>query len=125
MTSATVTSLLTTKVCLATTHQTSTELRKKVRFSLRTAQQSCTAGRSTFITGQMPIRTGLTKVGLPGAEQGLQPQDITMATALKDMGYATGQFGKTTLVTKMKCCQQTTVLMSSWVTLPLERGRRA
>ncbi|EJB0367325.1 arylsulfatase [Vibrio parahaemolyticus] len=63
-------------------------------FTAYYAQQSCTAGRSTFITGQMPIRTGLTKVGLPGAEQGLQPQDITMATALKDMGYATGQFGK-------------------------------
>ncbi|MCJ8304065.1 arylsulfatase [Shewanella sp.] len=58
------------------------------------AEQSCTAGRSVFITGQMPVRTGLSKVGLPGAPQGIQPQDITMAQALKDLGYATGQFGK-------------------------------
>lgn len=85
-------------------------------FTAYYAQQSCTAGRSTFITGQMPIRTGLTKVGLPGAEQGLQPQDITMATALKDMATRQANLVKTTLVIKMKCCQQTTVLMSSWVT---------
>ncbi|MUK63074.1 sulfatase-like hydrolase/transferase [Aliivibrio fischeri] len=57
-------------------------------------QQSCTAGRSAFITGQMPVRTGLTKVGLPGAKQGLQAQDITLAQTLKDQGYVTGQFGK-------------------------------
>ncbi|MGF1862933.1 arylsulfatase [Photobacterium profundum] len=64
------------------------------KFTSYYAQQSCTAGRSAFITGQMPIRTGLTKVGLPGADQGLQPEDITMAQVLRDMGYATGQFGK-------------------------------
>ncbi|WP_372147680.1 arylsulfatase, partial [Vibrio sp. 10N.222.52.C3] len=58
------------------------------------AEQSCTAGRSVFITGQMPVRTGLSKVGLPGASQGIQPQDITLAQTLKDLGYATGQFGK-------------------------------
>ncbi|BBZ43487.1 arylsulfatase [Mycobacterium parmense] len=58
------------------------------------AEQSCTAGRAAFITGQNPYRTGLTKVGLPGAELGLQPQDPTIATALKAQGYATGQFGK-------------------------------
>ena len=57
-------------------------------------QQSCTAGRAAFITGQSPIRTGLTKVGLPGATQGLQPQDPTVAEVLKAQGYATGQFGK-------------------------------
>lgn len=57
-------------------------------------QQSCTAGRAAFITGQSPIRTGLTKVGLPGAPQGLQPQDPTVAEVLKPLGYATGQFGK-------------------------------
>jgi arylsulfatase A-like enzyme len=57
-------------------------------------QQSCTAGRAAFITGQSPIRTGLTKVGLPGAPQGLQPQDPTVAEILKPLGYATGQFGK-------------------------------
>src|SRR6516164_4618424 len=58
------------------------------------AQQSCTAGRAAFITGQSPIRTGLTKVGLPGANQGLSAKDPTVAQALKAQGYLTGQFGK-------------------------------
>jgi len=57
-------------------------------------EQSCTAGRAAFLTGQIPFRTGLTKVGLPGAPQGLQPQDVTLAQLLKPHGYATGQFGK-------------------------------
>ena len=57
-------------------------------------QQSCTAGRAAFITGQSPIRTGLTKVGLPGAPEGMQPEDPTIATLLKPLGYMTGQFGK-------------------------------
>jgi arylsulfatase len=57
-------------------------------------QQSCTAGRAAFITGQSPIRTGLTKVGLPGATVGLQPEDPTIADLLKPLGYVTGQFGK-------------------------------
>ena len=57
-------------------------------------QQSCTAGRAAFITGQSPIRTGLTKVGLPGADIGLRPEDPTFADLLKPLGYATGQFGK-------------------------------
>jgi arylsulfatase A-like enzyme len=58
------------------------------------AQQSCTAGRACFITGQNPIRTGLTKVGLPGVNIGLQKEDPTIAEMLKPLGYATGQFGK-------------------------------
>ncbi len=57
-------------------------------------QQSCTAGRAAFITGQNPIRTGLTKVGMPGADLGLRPEDPTIAELLKPLGYATGQFGK-------------------------------
>ncbi|HNV22831.1 MAG TPA: sulfatase-like hydrolase/transferase, partial [Candidatus Hydrogenedentes bacterium] len=57
-------------------------------------QQSCTAGRAAFITGQHPFRTGLLKVGLPGAALGLQPQDPTIADLLKNHGYVTGQFGK-------------------------------
>jgi arylsulfatase len=57
-------------------------------------QQSCTAGRAAFITGQSPIRTGLTKVGLPGAPEGMTDEDPTIATLLKPLGYATGQFGK-------------------------------
>jgi len=58
------------------------------------AENSCTAGRSTFITGQACLRTGLCKVGMPGASVGLQKGDITIAQALKSHGYATGQFGK-------------------------------
>jgi len=58
------------------------------------AQQSCTAGRAAFITGQSPYRTGLLKVGLPGAKEGLQKEDPTIAELLKPLGYATGQFGK-------------------------------
>jgi arylsulfatase A-like enzyme len=57
-------------------------------------QQSCTAGRAAFITGQSPIRTGLTKVGLPGAKLGLGPDDPSVADFMKHVGYATGQFGK-------------------------------
>jgi arylsulfatase len=57
-------------------------------------QQSCTAGRAAFITGQNPVRTGLTKVGMPGAEAGLQAEDPTIADLLRPLGYATGQFGK-------------------------------
>ena len=58
------------------------------------AQQSCTAGRASFICGQNPIRTGLTKVGMPGAAVGLHKEDPTIAELLKPLGYATGQFGK-------------------------------
>ena len=58
------------------------------------AQQSCTAGRAAFITGQSPVRTGLTKVGLPGAPEGLSAKDPTLANLLKGQGYMTGQFGK-------------------------------
>jgi len=57
-------------------------------------QQSCTAGRAAFVTGQSPIRTGLTKVGLPGAPEGMTKGDPTIATLLRAQGYATGQFGK-------------------------------
>jgi arylsulfatase A-like enzyme len=57
-------------------------------------QQSCTAGRAAFISGSVPVRSGMTKVGLPGAKEGWQKSDVTMATVLKGQGYATGQFGK-------------------------------
>ena len=65
-----------------------------VRFTDYYGEQSCTAGRAAFITGQNPYRTGLTKVGMPGADIGLRAEDPTIATALKSCGYATGQFGK-------------------------------
>jgi len=57
-------------------------------------QQSCTAGRGAFITGQSPLRTGLTKVGMPGSDLGLKVEDPTIAAYLKTKGYMTGQFGK-------------------------------
>jgi arylsulfatase len=64
------------------------------RFTDWYGQQSCTAGRAAFVTGQSPIRTGLTKVGLPGADIGLRAEDPSVAEILKPLGYATGQFGK-------------------------------
>jgi len=68
--------------------------REGMMFTDYYAENSCTAGRSTFITGQSCKRTGLSKVGVPGAAVGLQDRDITIAQALKPLGYATGQFGK-------------------------------
>lgn len=65
-----------------------------IRFLHYYAEQSCTAGRAAFITGQHGIRTGLTKVGFPGAPMGMSQLDPTIAGALKSLGYATGQFGK-------------------------------
>ena len=65
-----------------------------VAFTDYYGQQSCTAGRAAFIGGNVPVRTGMTKVGLPGAKEGWQKTDVTMATVLKSRGYATGQFGK-------------------------------
>jgi len=68
--------------------------REGMMFTDYYAEQSCTAGRASFITGQSGLRTGLTKVGMPGAAVGLQKEDPTIADLLKSQGYATGQFGK-------------------------------
>jgi arylsulfatase A-like enzyme len=68
--------------------------REGMMFTDYYAEQSCTAGRSSFITGQCTLRTGLSKVGIPGATAGLQARDATIAELLKPLGYATGQFGK-------------------------------
>jgi arylsulfatase A-like enzyme len=65
-----------------------------MRFADYSAEASCTAGRANFITGELPIRTGLTTVGQAGATTGMPAQAPTIATALKSMGYVTGQFGK-------------------------------
>ena len=65
-----------------------------MRFTDAYGEQSCTAGRAAFITGQSGYRTGLTKVGIPGATIGLQAEDPTIADLLKNQGYVTGQFGK-------------------------------
>src|SRR5262245_39822411 len=67
------------------------------RFTDFYGQQSCTAGRAAFITGQSPIRTGLTKVGLPGAKLGLSFEDPSVAEFLKNFDYETGQFGQNNL----------------------------
>ena len=68
--------------------------REGVAFTDYYGQQSCTAGRAAFISGSVPVRSGMTKVGLPGATEGWQASDVTMATVLKGQGYSTGQFGK-------------------------------
>lgn len=68
--------------------------REGVMFTDHYAQPSCTAGRAAFITGQYPIRSGMTTVGRPGAPLGLKPESPTLAEVLKPLGYATGQFGK-------------------------------
>ncbi|HPF68103.1 MAG TPA: arylsulfatase [Flavobacteriales bacterium] len=65
-----------------------------VSFTDYYGQQSCTAGRAAFLGGNVPVRTGMTKVGLPGAAEGWQKTDVTIATVMKGQGYATGQFGK-------------------------------
>jgi arylsulfatase A-like enzyme len=65
-----------------------------ILFTDHYAQPSCTAGRAAFITGQMPIRTGMTTVGIPGSTRGIQKEDPTLAEVLKSQGYATAQFGK-------------------------------
>ena len=79
-------------------------------------EQSCTADRATFITGQSVFRTGNSKVGLPGAATGLQKEDPTIAELLKPLGYATGQFGKNHLVTVTSFCRQYTGSTSSMAT---------
>jgi arylsulfatase len=68
--------------------------REGVAFTDYYGQRSCTAGRAAFINGSVPVRTGMTKVGMPGAKEGWQKTDVTMATVMKSLGYATGQFGK-------------------------------
>ena len=68
--------------------------REGLSFTDYYGQQSCTAGRAAFLNGSVPVRTGMTKVGMPNAPQGWQKTDVTFATVLKAQGYATGQFGK-------------------------------
>src|SRR5262249_4176200 len=68
--------------------------REGLMFTDYYGEQSCTAGRAAFITGQSVFRTGNSKVGMPGAAEGLQKEDPTIAELLKPLGYATGQFGK-------------------------------
>ena len=75
-------------------------------------QQSCTAGRAAFISGQSPMRTGLLKVGLPGAKEGLSDKDPTIADLLKPLGYMTGQFGKNHLGDRNEFLPSNTSMLS-------------
>jgi len=68
--------------------------REGILFTDHYGQPSCTAGRAAFITGQLPIRTGMTTIGIPGSPRGIQKENSTLAEVLKSQGYATGQFGK-------------------------------
>ena len=88
-------------------------------------QQSCTAGRAAFITGQSPIRTGLTKVGLPGAELGLKKEDPTIAELLKPLGYVTGNSVRTTSATATSTCPRHTASTSSSATCITSTPRRS
>jgi len=88
------------------------------------AQASCTAGRAAFITGQIPLRTGLTTVGLPGAPLGLQAEDPTLAELIKPQGYLTAQIGKTTWVTATSSSRQSMGLTSSTATSITSTPRR-
>ncbi len=90
------------------------------------AEQSCTAGRASFITGQHGLRTGLTKVGLPGATLGLRKEDPTIAELLKPLGYATGQFGKNHLGRPQRVSAHGAWLRRVlWKPVPPERRGRA
>ena len=77
--------------------------RNGIMFTDHYAQPSCTAGRAALITGQYPIRSGMTTVGRPGAELGLKKETPTLAEVLKAQGYATGQFGKNHLGDILNC----------------------
>ena len=84
-----------------------------VRFTDFYGQQSCTAGRAAFITGQSPIRTGLTKVGMPGATLGLSFEDPSVGNFMKGFGYATGQLARIISATAMSICPPCMDSMSS------------
>ena len=88
-------------------------------------EQSCTAGRSSFITGQSVYRTGLSKVGIPAAPIGMNEKLVTIAAVLKEQGYATGQFGKNHLGDLNTCCRQPWLRRILRQPLSPERRRRA
>jgi arylsulfatase len=96
-----------------------------VTFTDYYSQQSCTAGRACFITGQNPIRTGLTKVGMPGATVGLQKEDLTIAELLKPLGYATGRSARTIWATVTNSADHTWLRRVPRQSLSPERGGRA
>jgi Sulfatase len=89
------------------------------------AQASCTAGRAAFITGQIPMRTGLTTVGLPGAPQGLQPEDPTLAELLKPEGYRRPKSGRTTSAIAINFSPPFTASTNSTATCTISMPRRS
>jgi hypothetical protein len=96
-----------------------------VAFTDYYAQQSCTAGRAAFIGGSVPVRSGMTKVGLPGAEQGWQETDVTMATVLKSSATAPASSARTTRATSTSTCRPTTASTSSSATSTTSTPRRS
>jgi len=95
------------------------------RFTDFYAQASCTAGRAATITGQLPMRTGMTTVGLPGAPIGLQHEDPTLAELLKGEGYMTAQIGKNHLGDRTSSCRPFTGSTSSTATSTTSMPRRS
>ncbi len=95
-----------------------------MRFTDSYGEQSCTAGRASFITGQSVFRTGLSKVGLPGSPVGLQAEDPTIAELLKNHGYATGQFGKNHFGDRTSSSRRCTASTSSSGTCTTSTPRR-
>jgi arylsulfatase A-like enzyme len=95
------------------------------RFTDAYGEQSCTAGRSSLITGQSVYRTGLSKVGMPGVDVGLQAEDPTIAELLKPLGYATGQFGKNHLGDLNKFFRRPTASTSSSATCITSTPKRS
>ena len=87
-----------------------------MRFTDSYGEQSCTAGRASFITGQSVYRTGLSKVGVPGSTIGLQAADPTIADLLKPLGYATASSARTTSATATSSCPRSTASTSSSAT---------
>jgi arylsulfatase A-like enzyme len=96
-----------------------------MRFTDSYGEQSCTAGRSAFITGQSVFRTGLSKVGMPGADVGLRFEDPTIAELLKPLGYATGQSARTTWATRTSSSPPPTASTSSSATCTTSTPRRS
>jgi len=119
MTSAGGISATTAGVKWATGHLTSTGSLTKASLSpTNTASRVARPDAPRFITGQNPVRTGLTKVGLPGANLGLMKEDPTIAELLKPLGYATGQFDKNHFGDKTSFCRPCTASTSSSQSLP-------
>ena len=89
------------------------------------AEQSCTAGRAAFVTGQSVFRTGLSKVGMPGADLGMRKEDPTIAELLKSQGYATASSAKTTWATRTSTCQPITGLTNFTAIFTTSTPRRS